>query len=103
MSNATNNLTDLSKCLNTMKIALKTTTIDLDNLQKEIVKIQTSFNNMKHLFGEKNNLCTICYIKDKSHIFTCGHSFCEDCCNRAIDKCHVCKKRVIRCIKIYDN
>lgn len=66
---------------------------------------------------DEEKACPVCKENKKTHILTCGHSFCSDCCesligyqgnktgsNKSKDNkklCAICRKKIEKIIKMY--
>ena len=48
----------------------------------------------------RNNTCPICMDRQRDVVFICGHGTCEEC-SKSLRKCHICRKKIKRVIKIY--
>ena len=45
-------------------------------------------------------LCQICIERQKNIVFTCGHTFCDQCAN-SMQLCPICRQRILQRIPIY--
>ncbi|XP_067931781.1 uncharacterized protein [Watersipora subatra] len=49
---------------------------------------------------EKKILCSVCLDKDCQVVFSCGHMICESC-DLNLKKCHICRLKILRRVKIF--
>jgi len=48
--------------------------------------------------------CTICMNKEVGHAVTpCGHTFCEDCCQKQLTACYICRVQIRDRLRIFFN
>jgi hypothetical protein len=49
-------------------------------------------------------VCTICMVKEVGHAVTpCGHTFCEDCCQKQMTACYICRVQIRDRLRLYFN
>ena len=49
-------------------------------------------------------ICTICMVKEVGHAVTpCGHTFCEDCCQKQMTACYICRVQIRDRLRLYFN
>lgn len=48
--------------------------------------------------------CTICMSREVSHAVTpCGHTFCEECCNKQLTSCYICRVQIRDKMRLFFN
>ena len=48
--------------------------------------------------------CTICMSKEVSQVVVpCGHTFCEDCCQKQLTACYICRVQIRDKVRLYFN
>ena len=48
--------------------------------------------------------CTICMTKEVSQAVTpCGHTFCDDCCQKQLTACYICRVQIRDKVRLYFN
>jgi hypothetical protein len=49
-------------------------------------------------------ICTICMTKEICHAVTpCGHTFCEECCQKQLTACYICRVQIRDKIRLFFN
>ena len=47
-------------------------------------------------------MCTICMVKEVSHAVTpCGHTFCDECCQKQLTSCYICRVQIRDRMRLY--
>lgn len=73
-----------------------------NEIQKLTKKRVTNINDP--LFQVDDNLCIICYDREKTHVLNCGHRFCEPDIKKVqkeSNTCPICKARINIVIKLF--
>lgn len=79
------------------------TTITLDIWLEKEKKLTCQIQTLRKALKQKH-LCEICFWSEKSiALIPCGHTFCEDCTIRMMDKqtCAMCRADIFETIRIY--
>lgn len=53
---------------------------------------------------QSSPICTICMTKEISHAVTpCGHTFCDECCQKQLTACYICRIQIRDKVRLFFN
>ena len=83
------------------KINISNDYLDMIEQYKRFV-ILNGIVSLTDFHKEKNPICTICMTKEVAYAVTpCGHTFCDDCCNKQITSCYICRVQIRDKLRLY--
>jgi hypothetical protein len=84
--------------------------IDIETDYKDLIEQFKRFTVLKSIvqmgsFHKQNApICTICMIKDVTHAVTpCGHTFCDECSQKQLTACFICRIQIRDKLRLYFN
>jgi hypothetical protein len=84
--------------------------ITLDAEYKDLIEQHKRFLVLKGIVNvgtfhkQSAPICTICMTKEVAHAVTpCGHTFCDDCCQKQLTSCYICRVQIRDKLRLYFN